>query len=126
MPLETGSRLVLVAAEALLHACHATSGPVTFRIVLRFDDSSAVMQLSPALDDACASPGAGVCRDLIQGYLRQLRARLEPASDGGALRLRAPLPGPQPPAANDAAPAPSGQDTKFFRVLDRTERDVAS
>jgi two-component sensor histidine kinase len=126
MPLETGSRLVLLAAETLLHACHASSGALVFRVTLRFDDNFVVMHLSPAPDPECSSPAAGVCRDLIQGYARQLRARVEPAADGSALKVRAPIPGPQPAAANDAAPGPSGQGPKFFRILDRTQRGVAS
>lgn len=126
MPLETGSRLALVAAETLLHACHATTGPLMFRIAVRFDESSVSMHLAPPPEPGCASPAAGVCRDLIQGYVRQLQARIEPAADGASLRLRAPLPRAHPAAANDAAPAGSGQGPKFFRILDRTERDVAS
>ena len=126
MPLETGSRLVLLAAETLLHAGHASSGTLVFRITVRFEESSVVMQLSPAPDQLCNSPGAGGCRDLIQGYMRQLRARAEPAPDGSGFRLRAPMPASQPTAANDTAPAASSQGPKFFRILDRTERDVAS
>lgn len=126
MPLEIGSRLVLLAAETLLHACHASAGPLVFRLTLRFEDSSVVMHLSPPPDQGCASPAAGVCRDLIQGYIRQLHARVEPAPVGSSFRVRAPLPVAQPPAANDTAAAPSSQGPKFFRILDRTERGVAS
>lgn len=126
IPLETGARLALLAAETLLHASHAASGPLVFRIFLRIEDSSVVLGLSPAPDRGCATPAAGVCHDLAQGYLRQLRARLEPAPDGAGLRLRAPLPTRAPSPANDVAPGPSGQGPKFFRVLDRTEREVAS
>jgi two-component sensor histidine kinase len=123
IPLETGSRLVLLAAEALLHACHAAPDPLAFQMSVRFEDEAVVLAWSP-----CPESGADdrVDRDLIQGYVRQLRARLEPGPRAGAVQVRAALPQPAPAAANDAAPADSSQGPKFFRILDRTERGVAS
>ncbi len=125
MPLETGSRLVLLAAEALLCAWHASSGPLAFRILLRFDGDVLVVTFDPGVDLG-QTPGTQVCRDLILGYVRQLRGRLEPFNDSGRMMLRAPVPGRQPAAANDAAPGPSAQGPKFFRILDRTHSEVAS
>jgi HAMP domain-containing protein len=124
MPLEVGSRLVLLAAEALLDAYHASSGPLSFHLALRFEDRSVVLALSAPLQPG-AIP-AGVSHDLIQGYVRQLRARLEVAQGSGAMLIRVPLPPPAPAAANDTARASSAQGPKFFRILDRTERGVAS
>ena len=125
LSLETGSRLALLTTEVLLHACHATDGPLLFRIVLRFEEEAVVLMLSPAPDPEVRTPAAVVCRELIQGYVRQLRARVEAGPDG-ALRLRAPVPRPRPRAANDSAPAPVGQGPKFFRILERTHSGVAS
>jgi HAMP domain-containing protein len=123
IPLETGSRLVMLAAEALLQACHADPGPLAFNLQLRFEEEAVVLAWSPSAEAAADS---GVTQDLIQGYVRQLRARLEPGPQPGSLQVRAALPRPAPAAANDAAPVTSGQGPKFFRILDRTERGVAS
>ncbi len=123
LPQETGARLVLLAAEALLHACHTVPGPLTFRLELRFEEDSVVLAWSPAPE--AASEGR-VTYDLIHGYVRQLRAQLEPAPQPGAIQARTPLPARARPAANDAAPVTSRQGPKFFRILDRTERGVAS
>jgi hypothetical protein len=123
LPQETGGRLVLLAAEALLDACHAVSGPLIFRLELRFEEDCAILGWSPAPDEA--SHGR-VTYDLINGYVRQLRAQLEPAPELGGIQARAPLPPHRRPAANDAAPAAPSQGPKFFRILDRTERGVAS
>lgn len=130
MPLETGSRLVILTAETLLHALHTSSGPVAFHIGLRFEDDGVILTVSPPLDLEAASPDARVCRDLIQGYVRQLRGRLETTADGSSLVLRAPLRGPVqeplPAPANDHAPRTPRQGPKFFRILERTERGFAS
>jgi hypothetical protein len=126
MPLETGSRLVLLTAEALLYADYASRGSLTFRMALRFEEGAAVLTFSPPLDAAGASPEAQTSLDLIQGYLRQLKARLEPAPAGAEAVVRAPVADVQPAASNDAGPAPSGQGPKFFRILDRTHSEVAS
>jgi HAMP domain-containing protein len=123
IPLETGSRLVMLAAEALLHASHADPGPLAFKLQLRFEDDAVVLAWSPAPE---AGLDARITQDLIQGYARQLRAPLEPGAQPGTLQVRAALPRPAPAAANDAAPVTSGQGPKFFRILDRTERGVAS
>jgi two-component sensor histidine kinase len=123
IPQETGARLVMLAAEALLHACHADPGPLTFRLELRFERDAVVLGWSPAPD---AAADGRVTHDLIHGYLRQLRAKLEPAPGQGALQARTPLPPRTPPVANDAAPVTLSQSPKFFRILDRTERGVAS
>jgi HAMP domain-containing protein len=123
IPQETGARLVLLAAEALLHAYHTVADPLTFRLELRFERDSVILRWSPAPD---AGSDGRITQDLIHGYVRQLRARLEPASEPGAIQARTPLPSRTPPPANDAAPAASGQGPKFFRILDRTERGVAS
>lgn len=126
IPLETGSRLVILAAEALLHARHASTEPLAFRIALRFEDGAAILTLSPPLDLECPTAACRVCRDLIRGYVRQLRARLETARDGSGLVVRAPLRMSSPAPANDAAPGPEGQGPKFFRILERTQHGLAS
>ena len=126
LPLEMGSRLVLAAAEALLHACHSSTGPLTFRLRLRITDGAVVLALSPPLDASVQTPGAMVCRDLFHGYVRQLRAQLETAPDKSEILLRTPLPGPRSLPANDAIPASSRQSPKLFRVLHRTPDGVAS
>lgn len=123
IPQETGARLVLLAAEALLQSCHAVPDPLTFRLELRFEEDSVVLAWSPAPD--AASDGR-ITHDLIHGYVRQLRAQLQPASERGGLQARVPLPPRTLPAANDAAPVTPSQGPKFFRILDRTERGVAS
>ncbi len=124
MPLETGSRLVLLAAEVLLDAHHASSGPLSFHFAVRFEERAVLLSLPPPLQPDAITAG-GVSHDLIQGYVRQLRARLEPQG-AGAMLVRAPLPGPAPAPANDTAAAAAAQGPKFFRILDRTERGVAS
>jgi hypothetical protein len=134
LPLETGSRLVLVAAEALLHACHACTGPLVFRIALFVQDGVVALTLSPSLGEGGRIPGPHVSRDLFHGYVRQLRGRLDLDQARDEMTLRAPLPGRPPVAANDAVPAPPwpaarpglGQGPKFFRVPDRTPDGVAS
>ena len=123
IPQETGARLVLLAAEALLHAWHAVPGALAFHLTLRFEAGAVVLAWSPAPQ---ADSDSGVSRDLIGGYVRQLKALLEPGPGTASLQARAPLPRPAPDAANDAAPVRSGQGLKFFRILDRTERGVAS
>lgn len=123
IPQETGARLVLLAAEALLQACHAVPGPLTFRLEVRFEEDAVILAWSPPPEPTAAGD---IAHDLIHGYVRQLRAQLEPASRPGAIQARAPLPPKTPAAANDAAPTPSSQGPKFFRILDRTERGVAS
>ena len=123
IPQETGARLALLAAEALLQACHAVAGPLAFHLTVRFEADAVVLAWSPAPE---ADAGARITNDLIHGYVRQLRAQLEPAPGPDAVQARTPLPQPRPAAANDAAPVTPGQGPKFFRILDRTERGVAS
>jgi hypothetical protein len=123
IPQETGARLVLLAAEVLLQACHAVSGPLAFHLTLRFEDGAVVLAWSPAPDPRADDR---ITDDLIQGYVRQLRAKLEPAPLPDVLQARTPLPRPSPAAANDAAAVGASQGPKFFRILDRTERGVAS
>jgi hypothetical protein len=123
IPQETGARLALLATEALLQACHAVSGPLAFHLTLRFESGAVVLAWSPAPE---VDANARISNDLIHGYVRQLRARLEPASGPDVVQARTPLPQPRADAANDAAPVTSGQGPKFFRILDRTERGVAS
>lgn len=123
IPLETGSRLVMLAAEGLLHACHGASGPLAFKLQVRFEDKDVILNWSPAPE---AAEDARISHDLMQGYVRQLRARLEPGPQPGSIQVRAALPQPAPAAANDTAPVNSSQGPKLFRILDRTERGVAS
>jgi len=123
IPQETGARLALLAAEALLQACHAVTGPLAFHLTVRFEAGAVVLAWSPAPEP---DPDARASNDLIHGYVRQLRARLEPAPGPDTLQARTPLPQPRPAAANDTAPVTSGQGSKFFRILDRTQRGVAS
>ena len=128
LPQETGWRLVLLAAEALLDACHAVPGPLIFRLELRFDEDCAILGWSPAPDEA--SHGR-VTYDLINGYVRQLRAQLEPAPELGGIQARAPLPQRTQKTRRQRRGNRlhrGRRDPKFFRILpkDRTERGVAS
>lgn len=123
IPLETGSRLVMLAAEALLQASQSAPDRLAFRLAVRFEGGDVVLAWSPTPD---GSSDSQIFHDLIQGYARQLRTRVEPAPDLGGLQVRAVLPRPAPVAANDAGRARSSQGPKFFRILDRTERGVAS
>jgi hypothetical protein len=90
---------------------------------VRFEDGAVVLAWSPAPE---AQADARITDDLIHGYVRQLRAKLEPAPRPDILQARTPLPRPSPAAANDAVEVGAGQGPKFFRILDRTERGVAS
>jgi two-component sensor histidine kinase len=125
IPQETGSRLVLLAAEALLHAWRATSGPLAFQLKLRFEEDCVVMTWSPS-PEPTSEPGDRVACELIHGYVRQLRAQLEEGESKEVRRARTPLLRGSPAAANDAAPLQTGQGPKFFRILDRTERGFVS
>jgi two-component sensor histidine kinase len=129
LPLDTGSRLAMIAAEALICAYRSTkSNPLACHLRLAFNLDGVEMTLTVADE-----PHAFVCgpdqisRDLIGGYVRQMRGRLSVPEGLGQLTVAAPC---HQPRHGDADPAPDAGDApqapKFFRVLDRTHRNVAS
>jgi two-component sensor histidine kinase len=126
MPLETGSRLVMVAVEALLCAFRSSTGPMQFTLTVRQEPDGVMLRLAaPGHPDIFVN-GERVSRDLIDGYVRQLRGRLEVAKGSATLVVRAPLSLMLAPAiTTDDAAAPT-QGLRFFRVLDRTHGSVAS
>jgi uncharacterized membrane protein YhiD involved in acid resistance len=103
IPLLTGSRLILVAADALLCAFrNADHCPLVCRLIVRFEDDSVTMTLvADDQPDAFAGTPDGVSRDLIGGYVRQLRGVLEVHPDSGRLSVTAPC-APLGPAPSHA------------------------
>jgi hypothetical protein len=138
MPLEAGSRLVLIAAEAILCAYRVSSetNPLTCRLTVSFNPDGVEMKLEvPGEPDAFECGPEVVSRGLIDGYVRQMRGRLSAEAGSGELMISAPcapareedepprLPSPPSDAENGQNKA---QDPNFFRVLDRTHGHVAS
>jgi hypothetical protein len=133
MPLDAGSRLVLIAAEAILCAFRACPGanPLICNMAVRFNPDGVEMRLSvPDWPRAFDCGPEQISRSLIDGYVRQMRGRLLAEAGSGELTVSAPCgPAPseqpqredRPEAGGDAA-----QDPNFFRVLDRTHGHVAS
>jgi hypothetical protein len=133
MPLETGSRLVLIAAEAILCAFRACpdANPLTCHMAVSFNPDGVEMKLSvPGQPGAFDCGPEHISRGLIDGYVRQMRGRLRAEPGAGELSVSAPCGAARTghgPRAND--PESGGdvaQDPKFFRVLDRTHDTVAS
>jgi hypothetical protein len=132
MPLLTGSRLILVAADALICAYRSAPSPaLTCRLIVRFTADTVTMTLSVDNEpDAMAATPGGVSRDLIGGYVRQLRGVLEAPIGGGRLTVTAPCaavaqaPEVSPPLTEPNAAAL--QRPKFFRLPHRTHSRLAS
>jgi uncharacterized membrane protein YhiD involved in acid resistance len=132
MPLEAGSRLVLIAAEAILCAFRASdANPLTCRLTVSFNPDEVEMKLAvPGEPDAFTCAPDVISRDLIDGYVRQMRGRLRAEAGSGELLVSAPC-GPAQSErharqGDDEAGGDTAQDTKLFRVLDRTHGGVAS
>jgi len=133
MPLEAGSRLVLIAAEAILCAFRASSdtNPLTCLLTVSFNPDGVELNLSvPGEPNAFDCGPDQISRGLIDGYVRQMRGRLQAEAGSGGLLVSAPC---GPPRVQQQPRRPDGetgkdvsQDPKFFRVLDRTHGDVAS
>jgi two-component sensor histidine kinase len=92
MPLDVGSRLILVTAEALIAAfAQAQGGALSCVMRVRFEghgvELTLIAQDSP---DAFAAPDE-VSRPLIDGYVRQLHGQLLAPAGTGELRVRAPI-----------------------------------
>ena len=128
IPLETGSRLVLAAAEALLCAFRASDAdPMICRLEVCFEDDCVRLTLrTPGAPDAFIDCPDRVSRDLLDGYVRQLRGRLRADPGSGELCIFAPLTIRFPSVRDAGEPASSTQGLKFFRVFDRTHGGVAS
>ena len=132
MPLDTGSRLVLIAAEALICAYRASDNrPLACSLAVRFEGDGVTLTLTaPNEPDVFCGLPDRLPRDLIDGYVRQLRGRLVAEPGSGAFSVQAPLEAgrQRSTAASGQAPAPSGatQGLKFFRNLDRTHSHVTS
>ena len=134
MPLEAGSRLVLIAAEAILCAFRTTSdaNPLTCRLTVSFNTDGVEMKLATPGEPVAFDCGPDVIsRGLIDGYVRQMRGRLQADPGSGELLVSAPCgpapeeqPSRQPPQAETGGD--KAQDPNFFRVLDRTHGHVAS
>jgi two-component sensor histidine kinase len=122
LPLDTGSRLVSIAAEAVVCALRGSqSNPVLCHLIVSFSADKVEMALTVQNEpDAFANSPDQVCLDLIGGYVRQLKGRI--MTGDGALSVSAPRgwPGPAQRHATDA------QEKKFFRILDRTQGRLAS
>jgi two-component sensor histidine kinase len=124
LSLDAGSRLVLAAAEAMICAFraaapHTLHGRLTVR---RQEDGVSLTLTVQDQPDAFADAADRVSRNLINGYVRQLRGRLQADPGSGSLSLFAPM------SLQDAGPEASNatQSPKFFRILDRTHSGVAS
>jgi len=124
MPLEIGSRLAAIAAEAMICGFRGSqSTPLVCVLVVRFVMDSVELSLT-ILDEpyAFATSPDRVSRDLIDGYIRQMRGKLVVEVGAGVLALSAPCPLP-----SSGEPMGSGQhDTKLFGVLDRTHGPLVS
>ncbi len=95
LPLETGSRLALIAAEAILCAFRARAdGSLLCNLTLGPDPDGVRMTLVTPNDPTAfhVAPGR-VCHDLIGGYVRQAHGRLICEPGCGLLAIVAPLPG---------------------------------
>jgi hypothetical protein len=106
---------VQAASEALLWASHTTDGPLEAKLVVSFED--AATRLVVAAPGAFADADDRVSRDLIEGYVRQLRGRLAAEPDSGTLTIVAPV---SRAPVNEPSPDTDGRGLKFFRVLNRT------
>jgi uncharacterized SAM-binding protein YcdF (DUF218 family) len=133
MPLEAGSRLVLIAAEAILCAFRACpdANPLTCLMAVSFNPDGVEMKLSvPGQPGAFHCGPEQISRSLIDGYVRQMRGRLTAEAGTGELAISAPC----GPAGTEHAPRSDdhesggdvAQDPNFFRVSDRTHDGVAS
>jgi hypothetical protein len=130
LPLDMGSRLVLVAAEALICAFRS-SGPERLNCNFKVCGQPQGVQLAVlAVGHPEAFAQASVSRDLIGGYVRQLRGTLEAAPGTGVLTILAPWPAGfdrsgMTDSAYNLSPG-AGEGLKFFRILDRTHGPVVS
>jgi two-component sensor histidine kinase len=128
IPHQTGSRLVLAAAEALLCAFRASNDdPMVCRLEVQFEGECVRMTLhTPDAPDGFTAFPDRVSRDLLDGYVRQLRGELSANPGAGQLCILAPLSIRFPPGTDANEPASCTQGLKFFRVFDRTPGGVAS
>jgi hypothetical protein len=122
----------LVAAEAVLCAFRAC--PVEIlrcRLSVHFTDDSVSMTLAAQSNpDAFEGVADSISRDLIGGYVRQLRGVLLAPTGAGVLTVTAPCAPLQRPADGCPAPSPSEppatSERKFFRAPHRTHSRLAS
>ena len=131
LPLDTGSRLVLIAADALICAFRASgAGPLSCRLSVRLADDAVIMPLStPGEPDAFPGRSDRIALDLIEGYVRQLRGEMRAEAGAGLLSVRAPLASarsPAPATDGDAPAATPAHGLQFFRMSDRTHGGLAS
>ena len=97
------------------------------RLTVGFEDDCVRLILrTPEAPDAFTASPDRVSRDLIDGYVRQLRGRLRADPGSGELCIFAPVTSRFPPARDPGEPPAGAQGLKFFRVFDRTPGGVAS
>jgi len=92
LDLEFAGRLVLIAGEVILVATHrASQNPLSINLRLRGQDTGAVV-LTISTDNAAtllqSAPG-DISLGLIDGYLKQVRGRVEAAADPSQLTILA-------------------------------------
>jgi hypothetical protein len=130
LPLEVGSRLVAIAAEALICAFRSSDSPVLpCRLTVGFVGEIVTMAVSaPGKPLACGP--AMISSDLIDGYVRQMRGRLEISETLGRLTVTADCPAMALLAAEPSAELADGlgpmQHPKFFKVSGRTHDGLES
>lgn len=91
LPMELAAPLLLIATEAVMHAYRLPgSEPLTCRVGLaEGPNQSIVLSLDLPQADAGFSGQRSISRDLIQGYVRQLRGRLD-LDDASRVVVQAP------------------------------------
>jgi hypothetical protein len=125
IPLETGSRLAAIAAEAMICAFRGTqANPLLCTLSVRFGGGRVELMLAaPTEPTAFSAKPESMSRDLIDGYVRQVKGVLMAPDGGGTLSVSAPC---RLLDASVADAASEAEATKFFHLSDRTHGRLAS